>query len=55
MSLCLTLKEGLFRIKEWQGVKQVENALDEWVKNYNKTYFHSALGYRSSRVGKREF
>jgi len=42
-----TLKEELFWIKEWQGVKQVEDALDEWVDNYNKTYLHSALGYKS--------
>ena len=41
-----TLKEELFWIKEWQGIKQVENALDEWVNNYNKNYLHSALGYR---------
>ena len=42
-----TLKEELFWIKEWQGLKQVEDALDKWVDNYNKTYLHSALGYRS--------
>lgn len=42
-----TLKEELFWIKEWQGVKQVEDALDKWVDNYNKTYLHSALGYKS--------
>ena len=42
-----TLKEELFWIKEWQGVKQVEDALNEWVDNYNRTYLHSALGYRS--------
>ncbi|MDN3508577.1 MAG: integrase core domain-containing protein [Candidatus Neptunochlamydia sp.] len=42
-----TLKEELFWIKEWQGVKQVEDALDVWVDNYNKTYLHSPLGYKS--------
>lgn len=40
-------KEELFWVKEWQGVKQIENALDEWVDNYNRTYLHSALGYKS--------
>lgn len=42
-----TLKEELFWIKEWQGMKQVKDALDEWVNNYNESYLHSALGYRS--------
>ena len=44
-----TLKEELFWIKEWQGVKQVEDALNKWVENYNRTYLHSALGYRSPK------
>jgi len=42
-----TLKEELLWIKEWQGVKQVEDTLDVWVDNYNKTYLHYALGYKS--------
>lgn len=42
-----TLKEELFWIKEWQGVKQVEDALIKWVDIYNKTYLHSSLGYKT--------
>ena len=50
-----TLKEELFWIKEWQGVKQVEDELDEWVDNYNKTYLHSALGYKSPAWAEENF
>jgi len=42
-----TLKEELFWLKEWQGVKQVEDALNDWVKSYNATYLHSSLGYKT--------
>ena len=42
-----TMKEELFWIKEWQGVAQVEKALNEWVEKYNKTYLHSSLGYKT--------
>jgi putative transposase len=41
-----TMKEELFWLKEWQGVKQVEDALNDWVERYNETYLHSSLGYK---------
>ncbi|MGE0198269.1 MAG: integrase core domain-containing protein [Parachlamydiales bacterium] len=27
-------------------MKEVEDTLDVWVDHYNKTYLHSALGYK---------
>ena len=50
-----TLKEELFWIKEWQGVKQVEDALNEWVDHYNKSYLHSSLGYRTPEWAEENF
>ena len=42
-----TMKEELFWVQEWQGAKQIEDTLNKWVANYNKTYLHSSLGYKS--------
>ena len=42
-----TMKEELFWLKEWKGVKQVEDALRDWVKSDNATYLHSSLGYKT--------
>ena len=42
-----TAKEELFWLKEWQSIKQVEDALNRWVKNYNTSYLHSSLGYKT--------
>lgn len=42
-----TAKEELFWLKEWQSIKQVEDALNSWVKEYNTSYLHSSLGYKT--------
>jgi putative transposase len=42
-----TLKEELFWLREWSSPTQVAEALDHWVTQYNATYRHSALGYRT--------
>ena len=42
-----TLKEELFWLREWASPHQIASALDNWVEQYNQTYRHSALGYRT--------
>ena len=41
-----TLKEELFWLREWSGADHIRRALDKWVEGYNRSYLHSALGYR---------
>ena len=40
-----TLKEDLVWPREWETFSQLEEALTEWIKNYNQDYPHSTLGY----------
>jgi len=42
-----TMKEELFWLREWNSLKQVEIAFTEWVKEYNESYLHSSLGYKT--------
>jgi putative transposase len=42
-----TLKEELFWLREWASPDHVASALNTWVEQYNQTYRHSALGYRT--------
>ncbi len=40
-----TIKEELIWLREWKGEAELSKALDKWVKYYNRSYLHSALGY----------
>ena len=40
-----TIKEDLIWPREYASFKELEDALAEWVKNYNEDYPHSSLGY----------
>jgi putative transposase len=42
-----TLKEELLWLQEWSSADRVSRALDKWIEEYNRSYLHSALGYRS--------
>ena len=42
-----TMKEELFWLREWTGPEEVSPALSAWVVDYNLSYRHSALGYRT--------
>jgi putative transposase len=42
-----TMKEELFWLREWKGEAELNKALDKWVEYYNRSYLHSALGYRT--------
>ena len=41
-----TLKEELLWLREWSSAGHIRRALDEWIEQYNRSYLHSALGYR---------
>mgnify|MGYP001038801483 CR=1 FL=1 len=40
-----TLKEDLIWPREWANVYEFEDALRNWIKNYNEDYPHSSLNY----------
>jgi len=42
-----TMKEELFWLREWKGESELGKELDKWVDYYNRSYLHSAHGYRT--------
>ncbi|MEK6223718.1 MAG: integrase core domain-containing protein [Thermodesulfobacteriales bacterium] len=42
-----TMKEELFWLREWKGEAELSKELDKWVEYYNRSYLHSAHGYRT--------
>jgi len=42
-----TIKEELLWLREWENEREVSIELDKWVEYYNRSYLHSALGYKS--------
>ena len=50
-----TLKEELIWLREWTSHSEVDNALKSWIKEYNKSYLHSAHGYRSPRWAEKNY
>ena len=42
-----TIKEELFWLREWENEREISPELDKWVEYYNRSYLHSALGYRT--------
>ena len=41
-----TLKEELIWLREWSSTYEAQKVVKEWIKKYNKSYLHSAHGYR---------
>ena len=41
-----TMKEELLWLREWTSPFELADALEQWVKYYNGSYLHSALGYK---------
>lgn len=37
----------LFWLREWENERELSLELDKWVEYYNRSYLHSALGYRA--------
>ncbi len=50
-----TLKEELLWLREWKSYQELKTALDSWIKQYNQSYLHSALGYRSPESVERNY
>ena len=50
-----TLKEELLWLREWQSYQELQTALDSWIKQYNQSYLHSALGYKSPESVERSY
>ena len=42
-----TLKEELLWLREWHSPFELADALGNWISNYNQSYLHSSLAYRS--------
>jgi transposase InsO family protein len=42
-----TMKEELLWLREWHSPFELTEALGRWVKEYNRSYLHSSLGYKS--------
>ena len=42
-----TMKEELLWLREWTSPFELADALEQWVKYYNGSYLHSALGYKT--------
>jgi len=49
------MKEELFWLREWNGEAELSKELDEWVEYYNRSYLHSALGYRTPIQAEEEY
>lgn len=41
-----TMKEELLWLREWEYGRELSKELDKWVEYYNRSYLHSAVGYR---------
>jgi transposase InsO family protein len=41
-------------LREWQSVNQLKTALDAFVENFNESYLHSALDYKTPNQFERE-
>ncbi|WP_051384448.1 IS3 family transposase [Nitratidesulfovibrio termitidis] len=42
-----TIKEELFWLHEWRSLEHLDRALSDWIENFNTTYLHSALGWKT--------
>ena len=50
-----TIKEELFWLREWENERELSHELDKWVNYYNRSYLHSALGYRTPVKAEKEY
>ena len=53
--LMRTLKEELIWLREWRSHQELQEALAQWVRHYNETYHHSALGYKTPRQFEQDY
>jgi transposase InsO family protein len=50
-----TMKEELLWLREWISPFALADALSSWIKYYNRSYLHSALGYKSPMQFEEEY
>jgi transposase InsO family protein len=50
-----TMKEELFWLREWNSPFDLVDRLDQWIGSYNRSYLHSALGYRTPSQVEEEY
>jgi len=50
-----TMKEELFWLREWENERELGLELNKWVEYYNRSYLHSALGYRTPTQTEAEY
>jgi transposase InsO family protein len=50
-----TMKEELLWLREWDNEKELSLELDKWVAYYNRSYLHSAHGYRTPVQAKEDY
>jgi len=50
-----TMKEELFWLREWENERELSLELERWVEYYNKSYLHSALGYKTPSQKEAEY
>ena len=50
-----TMKEELLWLKEWRSPFELTEALSTWIEDYNQSYLHSSLGYKSPMKFEEEY
>ena len=50
-----TMKEELLRLREWHSPFELVDSLGKWVENYDRSYLHSSLGYKSPTQFEKEY
>jgi len=45
--LMRTIKEELLWLREWRNPYELSTTVGEWIEQYNESYLHSALGYKT--------
>ena len=53
--LIRTMKEECLWLGDWTSPFDLVDELAKWVKSYNNTYLHSALGYRTPAQAEADF
>jgi len=50
-----TMKEELFWLQEWTSPFELVEATVNWIRGYNRSYLHSALGYKAPEQFENEY
>jgi len=50
-----TMKEELLWLREWASPFELAHSLSNWISQYNQSYLHSTLGYKSPNQFEEEY